>query len=67
LAPKAQKRPTTTQNKPQPGRDGKVQVKAWVEPEFRKQLKSLALELDTSLEALVIQQLEALLRKHGKR
>jgi hypothetical protein len=41
-------------------------VKAWVEPEFRARLKALAIQLDTPMEALVIAQLEALLRKHGR-
>jgi hypothetical protein len=43
-----------------------VQVKAWVEPTFRKRLKALAVELDMTMESLVIQQLEALLKQHGK-
>lgn len=54
------------ESRPQPGRVGKVQIKAWVEPSFRKRLKALAVETDTPMETLVIQQLEALLRRHGK-
>jgi hypothetical protein len=58
--------PVAASARPQPGREGKVQVKAWVEPEFRARLKALAIQLDTPMEALVIAQLEALLRKHGR-
>lgn len=50
----------------QRGRQGKVQIKAWVTPQFRKQVKGLALDLDTTVEALVIEQLEALLKRHGQ-
>lgn len=60
------KRPIAATARPQPGREGKVQVKAWVEPEFRARLKALAIQLDTPMEALVIEQLETLLRKHGR-
>ena len=60
-------RSTSSADRPQqPGREGKVQVKAWVSPELRKRLKALAVELETPVEALIIQQLEALLKKHGK-
>lgn len=48
----------------QPGREGKVQIKAWVEPVLRKRLKGLALKLDTSVEDLIIMQVEALLHEH---
>jgi hypothetical protein len=50
----------------QASREGKVQLKAWVEPSLRKRLKALAVELDTPMEALMIEQLETLLKKHGK-
>lgn len=66
MAPTARKRVSSAASRPQPGREGKVQVKAWVEPELRSRLKALAIQLDTPMEALLIEQLEQLLRKHGK-
>jgi len=63
---KTRSAPSTARPQQQPGREGKVQVKAWVAPELRKRLKTLALELEIPVEALIVQQLEALLKKHGK-
>lgn len=66
VGPSARKRGSEAAARRQPGREGKVQVKAWVEPELRSRLKALAIQLDKPMETLLIEQLEMLLRKHGK-
>lgn len=61
----SRRKPAAEATRPaQPGREGKVQIKAWVEPSLRKRVKGLALKLDTSVEDLIITQLEALLHEH---
>jgi len=65
MPPSRRKPPAAEAARPtQPGREGKVQIKAWVEPALRKRVKGLALKLDTSVEDLIITQLEALLCEH---
>ena len=49
-----------------PSRIGKRNVSAYVEPMAAKQLRMLAVELDTSTQALVHEALNDLFRKHGK-
>jgi hypothetical protein len=47
-------------------RAGKKKVTAALDPAMHKQLKSLAVELDTTTEALLVEAIGDLFRKHGK-
>lgn len=47
-------------------RAGKKKVTAALDPATHKQLKSLAVERDTTTEALLVEAISDLFRKHGK-
>ena len=47
-------------------RAGKKKVTAALDPPMHKQLKSLAVERDTTTEALLLEAIADLFRKHGK-
>jgi hypothetical protein len=49
-----------------PSRRGKRNVSAYVDAAAAKQLRLLAVDLDTSIQALVEEALNDLFRKHGK-
>ena len=49
----------------QPGRAGKVSVTGHFAPEVRRQLKRLAIETDTTVQALLGEALNDLFAKHG--
>ena len=49
----------------QPGRIGKVSVAGYFAPEVRRQLKRLAAEADTTVQALLGEALNDLFAKHG--
>ena len=49
----------------QPGRVGKVSVTGYFAPEVRRQLKRLAAEADTTVQALLGEALNDLFAKHG--
>ena len=49
----------------QPGRVGKVSVTGYFEPEVRRQLKRLAADNDTTVQALLGEALNDLFAKHG--
>lgn len=49
----------------QPGRTGKVSVTGHFAPEVRRQLKRLAAETDTTVQALLGEALNDLFAKHG--
>ena len=49
----------------QPGRAGKVSVTGHFAPEVRRQLKRLAVETDTTVQALLGEALNDLFAKHG--
>jgi hypothetical protein len=48
-------------------RDGKVLVGAWINPEAHKQLKRLAVDKDTNIQALVIEAINRTFQEHGLR
>ena len=50
----------------QESRIGKKQLPVWVDEETHHLLKGLAHELHTTMESLVVQKVEELLREHGK-
>ena len=49
----------------QPGRIGKVSVTAYFAPEVRRQLRRLAADADTTIQALLGEALNDLFAKHG--
>lgn len=49
-----------------PSRAGKKAVTTYVSPELSKALRMLSLENETTLQALVIEAFDDLLRKHGR-
>lgn len=49
-----------------PSRVGKKAVTTYVSPELSKALRMLSLENETTLQALVIEAFDDLLRKHGR-
>ena len=51
--------------KAQPGRVGKVSVTGYFEPEVRRQLRRLAADADTTIQALLGEALNNLFAKHG--
>jgi len=48
-----------------PGRRGKRAVAFWLDPVAHKQLRTLALRLDTNLQALMEEACDDLFRRHG--
>jgi hypothetical protein len=56
----------TPLRKQQESRKGKRQLPSWVDEETHHQLKVLALELRITMDRLVVEAVEALLRKHGR-
>jgi len=65
-APASSTEPAAVRTTRSPSRIGKRNVSAYVEPAAAKQLRMLAVELDTSTQALVHEALNDLFRKHGK-
>ena len=53
------------QPRTQPGRVGKVSVTGYFSPEVRRQLKRLAADADTTVQALLAEALNDLFAKHG--
>ena len=51
--------------KPQPGRIGKASVTGYFRPEVRRQLRRLAADGDTTIQALLGEALNDLFAKHG--
>ena len=51
--------------KPQPGRIGKASVTGYFRPEVRRQLRRLAADADTTIQALLGEALNDLFAKHG--
>ena len=49
----------------QPGRAGKVAVTGYFAPEVRRQLKRLAADADSTVQALLVEALNDLFAKHG--
>ena len=49
----------------QPGRVGKVSVSGYFAPEVRRQLRRLAADADTTIQALLAEALNDLFAKHG--
>ena len=49
----------------QPGRVGKVSVTGYFAPEVRRQLRRLAADADTTIQALLAEALNDLFAKHG--
>lgn len=49
----------------QPGRVGKVSVAGYFAPEVRRQLRRLAADADTTIQALLAEALNDLFAKHG--
>lgn len=48
-------------------RDGKVLAGAWINPEAHKQLKRLAVDRDTNIQALLIEAINRTFQEHGLR
>lgn len=57
--------PAASPRAPQPGRVGKVSVAGHFAPEVRRQLKRLAADGDTTVQALLGEALNDLFAKHG--
>jgi hypothetical protein len=51
---------------PKPARAAQKQIAGWFPPEVSKALRHLAIERDTSLQALLAEAIDDLLHKHGK-
>ena len=47
------------------GRDGRVQIAGYYDPSYRVAMKSLAAQQNTSVEALLLEAMEDLFKKHG--
>ncbi len=57
--------PVTGQANRTPARRGKRAVAFWLDPVAHKQLRTLALRLDTNLQALMEEACDDLFRRHG--
>ena len=57
--------PAAAAHAAQPGRIGKVSVAGYFAPEVRRQLKRLAADADTTVQALLGEALNDLFAKHG--
>ncbi len=58
--------PIPTTAKPSPGRQGKRVIAGHFDPAVSKQLKRLALELDSTVQGLLGEAINDLFRKHGQ-
>ncbi len=64
-APAEEAEPGPNRRASQPGRAGKVSVTGYFAPPVRRQLKRLAADSDTTVQALLAEALNDLFAKHG--
>jgi hypothetical protein len=65
-APKTAAKTSKTPLAERPDREGKTPLPFWVPVSARKQLRILAAELDTTMQACMIEALNDFFNKHGK-